>query len=195
MYTLTKINLMWEKLKELTAQVAGIASHVLPGTGSATTGQILKLTADKTPAWADEYSYTPPAYSTDEVNTGQKWIDGRDIYCKSYSGTLPEITSTQNIVIDNIENIELINFINTLSDGIRTYTNRYPLVYNISVGNVGIYNVSTTFSEEAYTATIFYVKTPPVPANLADNTREETEEPIEELKTIKKKTTKKEETK
>lgn len=26
--------------------------------------------------------YTPPAYSTDEVNTGVKWIDGRDVYRK-----------------------------------------------------------------------------------------------------------------
>lgn len=26
--------------------------------------------------------YTPPAYSTDEVNTGRKWIDGKDIFEK-----------------------------------------------------------------------------------------------------------------
>lgn len=26
--------------------------------------------------------YTPPAYSTEEVNTGRKWIDGKDIYEK-----------------------------------------------------------------------------------------------------------------
>jgi hypothetical protein len=29
-------------------------------------------------------SYIPPAYSTDEVNTGRKWIDGKDIYEKTY---------------------------------------------------------------------------------------------------------------
>ena len=31
--------------------------------------------------------YAPPAYSTSEVNTGVKWIDGKDIYCKTFHFT------------------------------------------------------------------------------------------------------------
>lgn len=28
--------------------------------------------------------YTPPAYSLDEVNTGEKWVDGKDIYRRGF---------------------------------------------------------------------------------------------------------------
>ena len=39
-------------------------------------------------------SYTPPGYSTDEVDTGVTWIDGNKIYRKVISaGTLPNNTT------------------------------------------------------------------------------------------------------
>ena len=82
------IRKLWDKFKS-------ISGDLLPSRSTATTGQILKLTGEnKTPSWADEYSYTPPAYSETEVNTGKKWIDGRDVYMRSFDGDLPEIVST-----------------------------------------------------------------------------------------------------
>lgn len=66
MYTLTKIALMWERLGEVIKDVAGIHKTI-----------------------DENKAYTPPAYSsTDEVNTGQKWIDGKDIYASYFS--IPE---------------------------------------------------------------------------------------------------------
>ena len=197
LYTLTKINLMWKKLEDLTAQVAGIASHVLPGTGSATTGQILKLTgANKTPSWEDEYSYTPPAYSSTEFNTGQKWIDGKDIYCKVIQGSLPVIDSTTSYVVGNITGIsDIVNIFNYTKTTTGLYSsNRFYTRY-LANGDIEINGIVSGFSEGSYSVVIFYTKANPEPANLDNATREETEEPVEELKTTKKKTTKKEETK
>ena len=39
--------------------------------------------------------YTPPAYSLEEVNTGKKWIDGKDIYEKVISLDAP-LTVSRN---------------------------------------------------------------------------------------------------
>ena len=58
------------------------ASGGLPDTSEATTGQILGLTGEnKTPAWVDG-SVSLPDYSTTETATGQKWIDGKEIFQK-----------------------------------------------------------------------------------------------------------------
>lgn len=44
-----------------------------------------------TKSWAEPY--TGFDYSTSEVNTGQKWIDGKDIYCKVYTTPLGNNTT------------------------------------------------------------------------------------------------------
>lgn len=42
--------------------------------------------------------YTPISYSTDEQNTGLKWIDGTDIYVKTISfGTLPAAGTDKSV--------------------------------------------------------------------------------------------------
>ena len=57
-------------------------------------------------------SSTPFQFSTEEQKTNMKWIDGKDIYCKSY-----DKTSTSNFsdgtVIDSTLNM---NYVDTLID-------------------------------------------------------------------------------
>ena len=58
----------------------------IPPHASTDAGKILAVDSEGDLEWKTEYSYTPPAYSsTEEVNTGQKWIDGRYIYRKTFT--------------------------------------------------------------------------------------------------------------
>jgi hypothetical protein len=50
--------------------------------------------------------YTPPNYSTNEINTGVKWIDGKDIYQKTYNTITMSSTS---VTIDTISIDTLID--------------------------------------------------------------------------------------
>lgn len=47
-------------------------------------------------------------YSTDEVDTKQKWIDGKEIYCKVISGTFNFTTSTPVTILADKGDIESI---------------------------------------------------------------------------------------
>lgn len=51
--------------------------------------------------------YVPPAYSTDPVDTGKKWIDGKTIWSKVINFTTPgSVTSYKNVPIgDTVETI------------------------------------------------------------------------------------------
>lgn len=66
-------------------QPAGVSSNgtkgLVPRPSAGDTGKILS-----NEGWIDApESYTPPNYSTSEQKTGQKWIDGKDIYFQSYT--------------------------------------------------------------------------------------------------------------
>ena len=157
------IRAIWDKIKD-------ISGHILPGTTSATAGQILKLNSDKEPTWADEYSYTPPAYSsTDEVNTGQKWIDGKDIYCKVLNGSLPEITQSTNYTFDTNAGITFIdgNLVCITTGSLYTL-NPYTLRYNSTNGAVGSI-VTSSFSEAGYRVVYRYTKPDPEPETRVDD--------------------------
>ena len=175
-----------ENIKKLNAGLEAVDAKTLPGTSTATTGQILKLTGEnKTPSWADEYSYTPPAYSETEVNTGQKWIDGKDVYCQVLSGDFGEITATVSPIIGNIEGI---NFLYSVFNCIRSngivYSPNNNVIYSPSTGNFTINGVSTTFSEGSYNVILYYTKHDPAPETRDDDTPEE----VKETKTRKKTT-------
>lgn len=193
---------MAENIVHLRDEIAAVDAKTLPATTTATTGQILKLTGEtKTPAWADEYSYTPPAYSTTEVNTGQKWIDGRDIYRIVLTGTFPEITTNTNVPLGTIDtNLRILNYnfilkgssdLNILINNIRFYA---P-----SSGLVQINTVSSSYSEADYICILDYVKDP-VPGRAPEvvgatleemkDILEGSELSTEEVKKIRKKTTK-----
>lgn len=194
MFNLTKLSLLWEWVGELKKNVATLITEVgpsgenlLPSRSTATTGQILKLTGEnKTPSWADEYRYTPPAYSETEVNTGQKWIDGKDIYSKVYTGDFPEITSsTVHITIDTsfpgeyvIDSVQLLD----LTGG--EYLSNFIILLSTN-GTLYLRSVTSTFSNASYAIIVYYTKPDPAPETRDDDTPEEPE-----AKKTKKKTTK-----
>ena len=169
------IRKLWDKLKS-------ISGDLLPSRSTATTGQILKLTGENnTPAWADEYSYTPPAYSKTEVNTGQKWIDGKDIYCIAYTGTIPEIAITTSITIGSLNYDKIINGFSViyLTPSI---INRHYI--RCSGTSVTLQDVIPAFSNYDYLVTVYYTKPDPAPETRDDDTPEE----VKETKTRKKTT-------
>ena len=176
------IRKLWDKFKS-------ISGDLLPSRSTATTGQILKLTGEnKTPNWSDEYSYTPPAFSETEVNTGQKWIDGKEIYTKVFEFTTNSSSGPKNV--GSIANIEkLINTTTVLTTSLSFQISSYnSYTYVDSAGNV--VNIASTEGSQNVSAIAIlnYTKTDPVPATRDDDTPEEPE--VKETKTTRKKTTK-----
>ena len=112
MFTLTKINVLWDKVKALNKRVDNI--QALPDPSGATDGQLLAVDdgewvianapaelPDPTGAtdgqalviddgaWAiGDVSGGGVNYSTTEQDTGITWIDGRPIYQKTFTGVL-----------------------------------------------------------------------------------------------------------
>lgn len=188
MFNLTKLSLLWEWVNDLKKIVGPSGENLLPSRSTATTGQILKLTGEtKTPAWADEYSYTPPDYSTTETATGQKWVDGKDVYRMVITGVIPTLETTATV--DIAENLDIIPFQMTLmlySSGGVYIPARFFLNYSSSTKKLSLTSVSTGFSGNNVIVIIDYTKPDPVPGN-----REPDQEPEpEEKKTTKKKTSK-----
>ena len=181
-----------ENIKKLNAGLEAVDAKTLPATTSATTDQILKLTGEnKTPSWADEYRYTPPAYSETEVNTGQKWIDGKDVYMLSGIVDVPELQTSSTVLIKTLPlNLFLIRCSVSIMplDGslITPYTSLY--YYKTSTGNFSATNVGIFYSEGKILYTIYYTKPDPSPETRDDDTPEE----VKETKTRKKTQNKKE---
>lgn len=103
---------------------------ILPISDEVPEGQYV-LSATKSELGAT-YSWEEPEsgiinYSTTEQNTGQKWIDGRDIYSKTINfGAFPNATSKS--VAHGIDNLNLLIKIDSIAyDGISYMT--VPLVY------------------------------------------------------------------
>lgn len=74
------------------------------------------------------------SYSTEEVNTGKKWIDGKPIYRKVYTDTMG--VGTKTFTIPNDINVISIDGVVTNSSGVK-----FPIPYFISTptGNYGLY--------------------------------------------------------
>ena len=175
------IRKLWDKFKS-------ISGDLLPSRSTATTGQILKLTGEtKTPAWADEYSYTPPAYSETEVNTGRLWVDGKEVFEQSVIFNLPVLETQGNVSIGPIDtnlNIIELDLVIQISNG--NYNKPlYTYYYAPSTGMFGINSISTAYSEANGIILIRYTKPDPAPETRDDDTPEEPE-----AKKTRKKTTK-----
>ena len=103
------------------------------------------------------------SYSTEEVNTGKKWINGKDIYSKTYYNVLNfpqsagltnvgEITKIDAVAIDVNLNFYPLPFVTVIS-GVTYYTNIY---YNKN--NNTIYS-DTNSNIEGVNVTLEYTKT------------------------------------
>ena len=178
-----------ENIKKLNAGLESVDAKTLPGTSTATTGQILKLTGEnKTPSWAEEYRYTPPAYSETEVNTGQKWIDGKDIYSCVYSGDIEAQTSSFSLVYFSDLSITPIYTLGTISNSDNTlfiFISRLDTAYNSTNGRLYSASIPVTYSEGHYNLIIYYTKPDPAPETRDDDTPEEVKETKTRKKTIK----------
>lgn len=162
-------------------------SDPFPDTTGASTGDVLGLTGEgKVPNWITPY--TPPAYSsTAEVNTGQKWVDGKDIYCKVFSGTYPEISSQSNQVVGNLDFDNIIGSTLFHIAPTNTTVQNNVILYNKNNKYITVIAVSTAYSQYDYNLIVYYTKPDPEPSPENENREtEETEEPV--TKTRKKST-------
>ena len=182
---MTKVRVLWEDVKTLRDNVAELATHALPGTGSATPGQILKLNSDKEPTWADEYSYTPPGYSiTEPIATGET-LNGKPIY-KLFSKLTSPASASNSIDIYEIGPGKVILdcscFTEYTTNNLRSSVHALSITYNIQDGSLKLYGSSTTgYNEKTTYVMVAYCEDPyPSP------------EPEPETKTKTRKTTKKE---
>lgn len=73
------------------------------------------------------YVPKPIVYSTSKVNTGKKWIDGRNIYAKVFSIAALSKTSTP-LAVDHGENIDVVTHLHGTAKNSTTGTN-FPLPY------------------------------------------------------------------
>lgn len=147
-------------------QPAGVSSNgtkgLVPRPSAGDTGKILS-----NEGWiAPPEEYTPPNYSTTEQKTGQKWIDGKDIYSKSGTFPIPSVqgihTIESNITsyLDRLINVELCL---SYADGSYQYSPLY--VGTSQAGYISIDTNALVFNSlnedlGSYTAyyTIYYTK-------------------------------------
>lgn len=164
---MTKVRVLWEKVAGITADVSAVDAKAT-ATAATLAGILPRIPAD---------------YSTEEVNTGRKWIDEKDIYCKVLSGTTSEDTGNEtigNINFDTIVSMDLNLKRNNPSDAF-IYLSAPPLLANYVSGNFLIpKGTNASYLSASYVAIIYYTKPDPVPAQADNETR-------------KRKTTKKEE--
>lgn len=110
-------------------------------------------------------------YSTSEVNTGQKWIDGKDIYCCVYKDVNRILTDNNwNNNILSIANIsEIIDFkgfigldgygINIPLNYFRSTSEYITTILNSSCDNINIRpNINAGVSVKGVNITIYYTK-------------------------------------
>ena len=98
-------------------------------------------------------------YSTDEVDTHQKWIDGKTIYCRVISGTFNFPASQQPLNITSVTDIDTIVDVRAVANqgGTNVASCNSPIVY---VDNGTLVGVSfTIFNAKAII--LFYTKTEP----------------------------------
>lgn len=79
--------------------------------------------------YACDYINTCNTYSTSEIDTGKTWIDGKTIYRKCYTGTIPNDSS----VVFSIDDIDrLTNVYGTIEIVAYNKTYTYPLGHYIA---------------------------------------------------------------
>ena len=121
-------------------------------------------------------TYTPPAYSTDEVDTGEKWIDGKAIYSKTVN-----VTSLLGNSSDNSMDFTLETLISIKGFCAKEGTT-IPLPYTASDVSNGVdFYVDTSLNKlhllcrgnfTSYTSAYVIIQyTKPTPAEPTNNTR------------------------
>ena len=158
----------------------------LPPTTGATAGQILALDSNKAPEWANNYNLN---YSETEINTGKKWIDGKEIYLKVVTGTFETsglinlgITVDELIDIRGMMDFPDTNFQRVFITGCDWITNTVHVSMGVNASKDVIVNLSGDNTNLDYEFTLYYTKPTPTPSALtsSDPNREAEPEIIEE---------------
>lgn len=94
-------------------------------------------------AYSCDYVNGALDYSTDEVNTHKKWIDGKDIYRKAYQVTLPN-SSADSVIISGLNNIEVINISGMATATMGGDTFKFEInSYHSDTWSIVVYNIGT----------------------------------------------------
>ena len=75
-----------------------------------------------------EYVDNLNTYSTTEMVIG-KWIDGRTLYRKVFTVTMPNSTAWSNIISLNYTNYYVVNIHGIMTDGVNTYIVPYSFEF------------------------------------------------------------------
>ena len=121
----------------------------------------------------------PKDYSADEVATGQKWVNGKEIYRRVLTGNFTEQTGAFSFVFGVIQNIKLISAYGFITEGagvISTNIDCHTFGYNKTSGNLYATGIAVTYSLGTYDIIIEYVKEE-TPASDLNSNRELTTSP------------------
>ena len=111
-------------------------------------------------------------YSTSEVDTGQKWINGSEIYCKVVSNTFPSSVNTEKrIAISGVSPSKIVKIEAVAKPANASFTLQVPFVdangstlvssailYIESAGNIVVKSMDRDFNDCAFHAIIYYTK-------------------------------------
>jgi GTP-dependent phosphoenolpyruvate carboxykinase len=110
-----------------------------------------------------EYVDNLNTYSTTETVIG-KWIDGRTLYRRVFTVTMPNSTSWSNIIALNYTNYYVVNIHGIMTSGSNTYIapyseSEYTVALNhAAVGYIQVLQQSLAFSNHPFTVIVEYVK-------------------------------------
>lgn len=136
MFNLTKLDLLWDWVGDLKKRIIPLEEKI------------------------------PKDYSTTETATGQKWIDGKDIFCKVITGVLPVIETTSNVYLGTVDaNLNIIDIICILTTTGSAISYKYAshIVYNVANGVISQNAITSSFSEGDYKLILYYTKPDPTP--------------------------------
>ena len=185
------------KILKVGASGYELGNELVPTPTVADENKIIKVNSEGAYTLATEYSYTPPAYSETEYDTGKLWVDGRKVYGRVLSGTV----SGDSAVSFSVNYTQLVR-LEGVTDSSTAYDYNAVKLLNV-VGNVQrtLISVSanTTYAGLNFFLTVEYLKddppspTPDVTPSPDDGNRsvpeENNEEPVEEVKTTRKRST------
>lgn len=137
----------------------------------------------------------PKDYSENETDTGVKWIDGKSVYSKVLSGTLPEVTASGAFTIAENMDINLLSVSGVvLLDGFQMVIPYFngTTYCGLRIRNTDkvlqAYLSSSSFSQRPYRFILLYTKPNPVLGNRGPD--EVPDDEPETKKLTKRKTTK-----
>lgn len=158
---------------------SGSGGFELPVASAETLGGI-KIPADSgitIDGSGNAYAYKPPAYSYDEVDTGEKWVDGKAIYRKCIS--VAALPNNNTLTVGTLASLDTLVSVHgeAKSTNQSGYSRPLPFVGNgsndirVDVSNYDVV-VKTTSDWSSYSGILVleYTKTEPTPEESTEET-------------------------